>query len=121
MRGLLTGWEYPRPDMFPLVMPVAYPTPILMGIGNYTRKQQGKTIIDSKWWPNDGAANTYGMSGPEGSIIREYNAAHPLEKGVWNHMGIYNGYDHFDIIGIGYLPSVRPFYSNIAQLLATIE
>ncbi|KAA2238502.1 lipase [Chitinophaga agrisoli] len=121
MRGLLTGWEYPRLDMFPILMPVAYPTPILMGIGNYTRKQPGKIIIDSKWWPNDGAANTYGMSGPEGSIIREYNAARALEKGVWNHMGVYNGYDHFDIIGIGYLPSVRPFYSNIAKLLAGIE
>jgi triacylglycerol lipase len=121
LRGLLTGWEYPRLDMNPVLMPVAYPTPILMGLGNYTRNIPGKIVIDPKWWPNDGAANTYGMSGPAGSIIRPYDPAVPLEKGVWNHVGVYNGYDHFDVTGIGYFFSVRPFYTNIAQLLSTVE
>lgn len=121
LRGLITGWEYPRPDMFPLVMPIAYPTPVLMGIGNYTRNEPGKIVIDAKWWPNDGAANVYGMSGPAGSVIKAYDPAVPLQKGVWNHMGVYNGYDHFDVIGIGYFSSIRPFYSNIAQLLSSIE
>jgi triacylglycerol lipase len=47
----------PRLDMFPLVIPIAYPTRGLMGIGNYTRNEPGKIVIYSKWWPNDGAAN----------------------------------------------------------------
>lgn len=121
LRGLITGWEYPRPDVFPMVIPIAYPTPVLMGIGNYTRNQPGKIVIDAKWWPNDGAANVYGQSGPASGIIRAYNPAALLEKGVWNHMGVYNGYDHFDVIGIGYFSSIRPFYKNIAELLAAIE
>lgn len=121
VRGLLTGWEYPRLDMNPVLMPVAFPSPIFMGLGNYIRNLPGRIVIDSKWWPNDGAANTYGMSGPAGSIIKPYNPNLPLEKGVWNHVGVYNGYDHFDVIGIGYFFSVRPFYSNIAQLLSAVE
>jgi len=121
-KGLLTGWSYPRLNMFPLVVPVAYPTPILMGLGNYTQNEPGKVVIDAKWWPNDGAANVYGMSGPSSGIIKEYNAAVPLEKGVWNHLGLYNGYDHFAIIGMGILPyNVRPFYMNIATLLDALE
>ncbi|MBO9151281.1 esterase/lipase family protein [Chitinophaga sp. GCM10012297] len=119
LRGILTGWEYPRPDMFPALMAVSFPVPLLKGIGNYTRS--GKVTIDSKWWPNDGAANVYGMSGPEGSALVEYNPAMPLQKGVWNHIGLYNGYDHFDVIGIGYPQSVRPFYTNIAKLLSQME
>ena len=121
LRGLITGWEYPRPDVFPFVIPLAWPTPGFMGIGNYTRNVPGKIVIGSKWWPNDGAANVYGQSGPASGVIRDYNPAVPLEKGVWNHMGIYNGYDHFDVIGIGYFSSIRPFYWNIVQLLAVIE
>jgi triacylglycerol lipase len=61
------------------------------------------------------------MSGPAGSVIRNYDPAVPLEKGVWNHIGVYNGYDHFDVIGIGYFSSIRPFYRNIAELLGSIE
>ncbi|WP_145716344.1 esterase/lipase family protein [Chitinophaga japonensis] len=121
LRGLITGWEYPRPDVFPLLIPVAYPTPVLMGIGNYRRNEPGRIVIDAKWWPNDGAANTYGMSGPAGSSIKAYDPAVPLQKGVWNHVGVYNGYDHFDIIGIGYFHSVRPFYQHIAELLSAVQ
>lgn len=121
LRGLLTGWEYPRLDVNPVLMLIAYPTPILMGLGNYTRNVPGKIVIDSKWWPNDGAANTYGMSGPAAGIIKPYDPALPLEKGVWNHLGVYNGYDHFDMIGIGSFFSVRPFYTNLARLLSTVE
>jgi triacylglycerol lipase len=118
--GLLTGWEYPRLTMFPVLIPVAYPVPIIMGLGNYTQNVPGKVVIDAKWWPNDGAANTYGMSGPNTSIIKPYTGA--PEKGVWNHIGVYNGYDHFAIIGMGVLPyNVRPFYMNIASLLAAVE
>lgn len=120
-RGLLTGWEYPRLDVFPLFIPIAFPVPVLQGIGNFTRNEPGKVVIDSKWWPNDGAANVYGMSGPANSVVKAYNPAVPLEKGVWNHMGVYNGYDHLDIIGIDYFPRVRPFYLNMAQVLAAVE
>lgn len=41
-KGLLTGWEYPRLDMFPLLIPVAYPWPVVMGLGNYTQNKPGK-------------------------------------------------------------------------------
>lgn len=121
LRGILTGWEYPRLDMSPVLMPVAFPIPVLMGLGNYQRNVPGKIVIDSKWWPNDGAANVYGMSGPVGSKLKEYDPGVPLEKGVWNHLGVYNGYDHFDVIGIGYFQSLRPFYTNIARLLNAVE
>lgn len=119
--GLLTGWEYPRATMFPVLIPVAYPVPVLMGLGNYTQNAPGKVVIDSKWWANDGAANVYGMSGPSTSIIKPYSPA-TLEKGIWNHIGVYNGYDHFAIIGMGMVPyNVRPFYMNLASLLAAVE
>lgn len=120
-RGLLTGWAYPRLDVFPLLIPIAFPFPLLKGIGNYTQNEPGKVVIDSKWWPNDGASNTYGMNGPENGTIKPYDPAVALQKGVWNDMGVYNGYDHLDIIGIDYLSRVRPFYLNMAGLLRSIE
>ena len=121
-KGLLTGWEYPRLNMFPLLIPVAYPWPGIMGLGNYRQNTPGKVVIDEKWWPNDGAANSYGMSGPSTSIIKTYDPSVPLEKGVWNQIGIYNGYDHFAIIGMGIIPyNVRPFYRNIAGLLGSVQ
>lgn len=120
-KGLLTGWEYPRLTTFPALIPVAFPVPIIMGLGNYTQNTPGKVVIDEKWWANDGAANVYGMSGPNTSIIKPY-APDALEKGVWNHIGVYNGYDHFAIIGMGMIPyNVRPFYMNLANLLAAVE
>lgn len=121
-KGLLTGWAYPQLTMFPLVVPVAYPWPLVMGIGNYRKNIPGQVIIDEKWWPNDGAANVYGMSGPATSIIKEYDAGTPLQKGEWHHLGLYNGYDHFAIIGMGLVPyNVRPFFSSIADFLQAVE
>lgn len=119
-RGFITGWEYPRLDVLPFLIPTAFPTPFIMGIGNFTQREPGKVLIDAKWWANDGAANCYGMSGPSNGIIKEYDPNAPLQKGVWNHMGVYNGQDHFDIIGIN-LTYVRPFYRNIATLLGSLE
>lgn len=119
--GLLTGWEYPKATMFPLLVPVAMPLPLIMGLGNYTQKGPGKVTIDAKWWANDGAANVYGMSGPQTGAIKPYSP-NTLEKGTWNHIGVYNGYDHFAIIGMGMIPyNVRPFYLNLASLLAAVD
>lgn len=119
--GILTGWEYPRLDMFPIFIPLAFPVPVLMGIGNLERNEPGKVIFDAKWWPNDGVANTYGQDGPDNAVIRTYDPAKPLQKGVWNHLGLYNGYDHIDVIGIGTSIDVRPFYLKIARLLQTVN
>ncbi|WP_315824306.1 hypothetical protein [Paraflavitalea speifideaquila] len=107
--------------MFPALIPVAYPFPLMMGLGNFIQNEPGKVVIDSKWWANDGAANVYGMSGPNTSMIKDYSPV-ALEKGVWNHIGMYNGYDHFAIIGMGLIPyNVRPFYLNLANVLAAVE
>lgn len=112
--GILTGREYPSPFTFPVLYPLA------LSMGNYTSNEPGKTNFDSKWWPNDGIVNVYGENGPSNGILREYDANSMLQKGVWNHLGVYNGYDHAAIIGIGTLIDVKPFYRNLARLITSL-
>ncbi|KIO75123.1 hypothetical protein TH53_22580 [Pedobacter lusitanus] len=112
--GILTGREYPGITTFPVLYPFA------ISMGSYTLNEPGKPVFDNKWWPNDGIVNVYGESGPSNGIIKEYDANSVLQKGVWNHLGVYNGYDHTAIIGIGTLIDVRPFYRNLVRLITSI-
>ncbi|QNK64471.1 lipase [Pedobacter sp. PAMC26386] len=112
--GILTGHEYPGLSTFPVLYPFA------LSMGSYTSNEPGKPAIDRKWWPNDGIVNVYGENGPSNGVIREYDTNSMLQKGVWNHLGVYNGYDHTAIVGIGTLIDVKPFYRNLAKLITSI-
>ena len=111
--GILTGREYPGLFTFPVLYPFA------LSMGSYTYNEPGKTIFDQQWWPNDGIVNVYGESGPSNGIIKEYDANSSLQKGM-ESSGVYNGYDHTAIIGIGTLIDVKPFYRNLARLITSI-
>ncbi|GEM47724.1 lipase [Deinococcus cellulosilyticus NBRC 106333 = KACC 11606] len=114
-KGLISGWAYPKVTMNPVLMPVAYPHvwPLKPGVGNYTHASLG---IDKNWWPNDGLVNTINMDAPEGTPTFAFDAAH-LQKGRWYHVGLLNGYDHIDVIGITTFRDVRPLYVNHVGML----
>ena len=83
--------------------------------------------LDSSWFENDGIVNTRSMRGPTiGSTdkIVAWNGAPQI--GQWNYMGLKNGWDHFDIVGmnetwlfpLSALPEkINVFYEKIAELL----
>jgi triacylglycerol lipase len=73
------------------------------------------------WWPNDGVVNTISMDGPK---LGSTDAIAPIGSlpgpGVWNYMGLMDSYDHADILGIGTLRDVRPWYRSLAEQLASL-
>jgi triacylglycerol lipase len=98
-------------------------------MGVYTRKATTSAPypIDSRWWPNDGAVNTYSMSGPKVGAapldtIVNFNGT--PQKGVWNFMGTLSNTDHFDVVGInfGWFPFFNPknWCINMAGILASL-
>lgn len=115
--GLITRWEYPKLTMNPLFSPLA--TPLLKGMGNYTQSGSGMVTIDKSWWKNDGVVNTISMKGPKGATILDYTGQ-SVEKGIWYNKPLYNGYDHFDIIGLSLFTDVRPLYLNHAGLISSL-
>ena len=70
----------------PLAMFAWAPTPA---------NSRAKVIIDSSWWQNDGhrqhLQHARPRRPPSGQLQR-----HP-GQGQWNHIGLYNSWDHFDI------------------------
>jgi triacylglycerol lipase len=65
--------------------------------------------------------NTRSMAGPTGELIAPFEGA--PRKGQWNFMGILEGWDHSEIIGIGpeHGDEVLPFYRRWAAFLSTLE
>ncbi len=118
--GVLTGWEYPKLTMLPVLAVVAYPYawPLKPGMGNYTRNTTGLTVIDRTWWQNDGIVNLVSSRCPTGSLSVTYNSSTTLTKGVWNVMPTLNGYDHLDVVGWGNYIDVRPLYLNHAEFIS---
>lgn len=117
-RGLVSGWAYPKVTMNPVLMPVAYPHvwPLKPGIGNYTHSTSG---IDRNWWPNDGLVNTINMDAPRGTPTLAFDALN-LQKGRWYNVGVLNGYDHIDVIGITTFRDVKPLYINHVNMLQSL-
>ncbi len=119
----VSGKERPEPIfMYPLFVPTGY------FMGSYTSTEEGKVPINSDWWANDGVVNLISQNGPKiasDDVITQYTGT--PEKGKWNHMGILNSVDHFDIIGNDLVhnsesfSNVNDWYMEWANFLKTLE
>jgi len=54
---------------------------------------------DPAWRRSDGVVNTISMSGPDGDPVAPFDGA--PRPGSWSHMGILEGWDHSEILGMG--------------------
>jgi triacylglycerol lipase len=117
-------FQYPRADMIPyfkqfsgewIVGSLAQP-----GMGSYTQSASGRVRIDSTWFPNDGVVNTVSMRAPNGHPVRDYDGT--ARRGVWNFLGNYPGYDHFDILNWPNPgPSADPVYDRISNIIFALD
>jgi triacylglycerol lipase len=112
--------QYAREDMIPYFKSYAgewiVPSAMQHGMGGYTQDGPGRVRVDESWWPNDGVVNTISMRAPAGHPVRDYDGT--AVPGVWNFLGNYRGYDHFDILdwpNPG--PSADPVYDRIADII----
>jgi triacylglycerol lipase len=120
--GRTTSWEYPSWAMSPILMPFAYPKspPFRRGIGNYTQSGAGLVTVDKSWWQNDGVVNTVSMTGPEGSTNVTYTGQ-DVVKGTWYNKPVFNGYDHFAIVGrLWQNIDLKPLYLEQAALITSL-
>jgi triacylglycerol esterase/lipase EstA (alpha/beta hydrolase family) len=117
-RGLFTAKQYPVATTAVILTPSAY------WLGSYrnTDPAPGEVLIDDAWLTNDAIVNTVSMKGPPGAMIVNFDPANP-RKGVWNHLGLWQDWDHTDVIGHTWqlnildLRSPRNWYLNHAQFL----
>lgn len=105
------GHQVPRFRMTPLWQPGAR----FMG---RTIAVPGHPTLDGTWFRNDGVVNTRSMAGPSTETIRLFEGT--PQRGEWNHMGVLEGWDHSEILGLGpeHRDDVLPFYRTWAQFLA---
>ncbi|MBO8158184.1 lipase [Thermosyntropha sp.] len=112
---LFADYQVPKITMNLFLVPFA------LHIGSYTRNVPGQVPIDKTWWPNDGLVSLISQNGPKiNSTDQIINYDGNPRRGVWNYMGVLEGYDHLDIIGIGTLWNPCPWYLKHAQLLASL-
>jgi triacylglycerol lipase len=113
-RGLLTGFQYPLMTTFLPFQPLA------MFMGMYTRNETGKVLIDRSWWENDGIVNTRSMRTPAGHPSNTFSGT--PTRGSWNDMGLSNGWDHFDIQGLGCITcNINPLHLAHANRLKALN
>jgi triacylglycerol lipase len=113
-------YQYPRQDMFAYYKTYAgewiVPSMLQHGMGGYTQDAPGRVRIDSRWFPNDGVVNTVSMRAPAGHPVRDFDGT-PV-RGMWNYLGTYRGYDHFDVLGWpNEGPSADPIYERVSDIL----
>jgi triacylglycerol lipase len=85
-------------------------------MGGYTQAAPGRVRIDEQWFANDGVVNTVSMRAPSGHPVRDYDGT--ALPGVWNFLGNYRGYDHFDILNWPNPgPSADPVYDRISDII----
>jgi hypothetical protein len=64
--------------------------------------------------------NTISMRAPGGHPVRDYDGT--AVKGVWNFLGTYRGYDHFDILNWPNPgPSADPVYERISDIIFNLD
>lgn len=120
--GALSGWHYPNPAMFPLLMTTAYPylPPLSQGLGNLTgRSPQGTFAYTPAWWENDGLVPVYLQHAPLGQTSVAYTGQ-ATQPGEWYRLGKLNGYDHLDVVGLFTLNEFRDFYRDQAAFLSRL-
>lgn len=93
-RGWFTGHHYPILATNPIMMPIS------VYVGQHTSNLPGKVVIDSSWWPSDGALNTRTERSPAGAPWVNYSGNGTPQPGTWNYLGILQGWDHLDITGL---------------------
>jgi len=113
-------YQYPRKDMFAYYKTYAgewiVPSMLQHGMGGYTQDAPGRVRIDRGWFANDGVVNTVSTRAPGGHPVRDFDGV-PV-PGIWNYVGTYRGYDHFDILGWGQPgPPAAPVYERISDIL----
>ena len=92
------------------------PSILQRGMGSYTQTDPSRVLVDSSWFPNDGVVNYVSMKAPSGQPMRSYNGS--SVKGTWNHLGYYDNYDHFDVIGwLNSSSTVYPIYDYITGIV----
>jgi len=119
-----SNFQYPRLDMMPFFKAYAgewiVPSLYQPGLGSYTQYAPGRVRVDSSWFPNDGVVNTISMRAPGGHPVRDYDGI--AVKGVWNFLGTYRGYDHFDILNWPNPgPSADPVYERISDIIFNLD
>lgn len=60
----------------------------------------------SAWWENDSVVNTSSMDAPAGAPVQAYNGT-PV-RAVWQNMGMADGWDHADMVGLFTLKDINP-------------
>ncbi|TFW27584.1 esterase/lipase family protein [Massilia horti] len=115
-----SAYQYPRADMIPYFKLFAGEWIVgavnQHGMGGYTQHAAGRVRVDSDWFVNDGVVNTNSMRAPSGHPVRDYDGS--SIRGVWNFLGNYPGYDHFDILNWPNPgPSADPVYDRISDII----
>jgi triacylglycerol lipase len=126
VRGLITGWHYPRVDVNPLISLFHGPG----WMGNYTPDSRPFPPVDaSSWWGSDGVVNTAAQKAPTWAmtpggqiyarpvVIRDLSHGGTPQAGAWNWKGLMDDYDHFDITGWTlFFDSVSWYKAHVDQL-----
>ena len=84
------------------------------------RPQEG-LALDPSWFVNDGVVNTRSMAGPKGEPVAPFDGT--PRPGRWNHMGVLEGWDHSEILGMGpeHGGETLPFYRDWAAFLGALR
>jgi triacylglycerol lipase len=118
------SFQYPRADMIAYFKSYAgewiVPSLGQHGMGSYTQSGAGRAPIDGSWFASDGVVNTVSMRAPDGQPVRDYDGS--ARRGVWNFLGTYRGYDHFDILNWPNPgPSADPVYERICDIIFGLD
>jgi triacylglycerol esterase/lipase EstA (alpha/beta hydrolase family) len=102
-RGIVDGHQYPILSTFTPFIPQSW----FMGFNS-----------TSAWWENDSVVNTSSMNAPAGAPVQAYNGT-PVSA-VWQSMGVLDGWDHVDMVGLFTLKDINPMYLNQAKLVHSL-
>jgi len=108
------GRQVPRPRMTPLWIQGS------RFMGSTLRREADKVQVDASWFRNDGVVNTCSMAGPSTEAILPFRGT--PARGAWNDMGILEGWDHSEILGIGpeHGAEVLDFHARWATFLGSL-
>jgi len=97
--------------------------PLAEWMGEYTEDSPNRVQVDKSWFANDGIVNTISMNAPKigsNDEVVEYDGI--PQQGIWNHMGLFMGMDHFDYLGMfnSDFSNPRPFFRKLADYLGAL-
>ncbi len=89
-------------------------------MSRYTGTTAGGFVVDESWMPNDGLVNEVSARAPIGAPSVDYSDGQKLRPGVWTVMPTTRG-DHMCLQGgFSKRVNVKPFYLNLAKMLAEL-